>query len=94
MHIPNLQLCKFSKSEILDENILSACPLGLNSNQAKSCPCRKRLYHVTQWDLRVLSCTFPETWKGEEIRNPEALAKSIKAKSKTTTSNQRGETNQ
>lgn len=73
-------LCAFSKSETLTAHILDACPLALSCTTAKKCPCRKRLYNVGPIDLRVLSCTFPNDWKGKAIRNPEALADILKKK--------------
>jgi len=76
-----MQLCTFSKSEIHDDKILATCPLDLTAAEAragKGCPCKKRLYHIPPADLRVLSCTFPQTWRGDPIRDPEALAKSLK----------------
>lgn len=78
-----MQLCCFSKSEILQGLILKACPLDLTATEAKSCPCRKRLYHVPPADLRVLSCTYPDTWRGEPIRNPEALKRKLTTDRKT-----------
>lgn len=62
-----MQLCTYSKSAILQDRILSDCPLGLKKSQATKCQCRKRLYHVTQWDLRVLSCTHPDDWQGRPL---------------------------
>ena len=73
-----MQLCTFSKSDILSASILPDCPLSLTAKASQKCPCRKRLYNVPPCDLRVLSCTFPETWQGEPIRNPEALAASLR----------------
>lgn len=63
----SFSLCTFSKSSILQDSILSACPLNLNSNQAKKCECRRREYHVPPCDLRVLRCTFPERWDGKPL---------------------------
>jgi hypothetical protein len=77
-----MQLCHFSKSEIHERSILHECPLDLTAKEAKECPCRKRLYHVPPADLRVLSCTFPDNWKGEPIRDPQALAAKLKSTSK------------
>lgn len=77
-------LCKYSVSEVFKANVLRACPLQLDSAEAKECPCRKRIY-VTE--LRVLSCTFsqppgekPKLWDGKEILNPSGLSKAIKQK--------------
>ena len=67
MSLPQIDLCTFSKLEILYDLILKDCPLKLNKNKAKSCQCRKRLYHVPPADLRVLSCTFPNDWKGDPV---------------------------
>jgi len=75
-------LCAFSKSETLASHILEVCPLALSSATAKKCPCKKRLYHVGPSDLRVLSCTFPNDWKGNPVRNPEALAAKLREKVK------------
>lgn len=77
-----MNLCVFSKSDVLRHQILPTCPLALNATQAKKCPCRKRAYLTTPMELRVLSCTFPETWHGELIRDPEALTVKLTANSK------------
>jgi hypothetical protein len=77
-----MHLCAFSKSDILASSILEACPLALTTTAAKTCPCKKRLYHVPPADLRVLSCTFPSTWKGEAIGNPEKLGAALNAAAK------------
>ncbi len=79
-----MRLCAFSKSEILKGQILAECPLGLTKAESEKCPCKTRKYHVPPADLRVLACTFPETWRGEPIRNPEALAKTLKIDRKAT----------
>ena len=79
-----MQLCTYSKSEVLVHSILPECPLNLSSTDAKKCQCRKRLYNQgPARDLRVLSCTFPNTWKGELIRNPQAFAMMIKVDQRT-----------
>jgi|GEM_PF-1396342 len=62
-----MDLCKFSKSTLLAHRVLNSCPLNLNSTQAKKCECRKRLYHVQPGDLRVLSCTYPNDWRGNPV---------------------------
>lgn len=80
-----MNLCTFSKSEVLYNQILSRCPLQLSSTAAKHCPCRQRRYHVPPADLRVLSCEYPNTWNGERISDPAAVKGNIKkriAKSK------------
>ncbi len=61
-------LCTYSVSRVYSSEILQACPLQLTKSQHNRCPCRKRIY---RGDLRVLSCTFPKTYKGKEITNPE-----------------------
>jgi hypothetical protein len=79
-----LVLCKFSRSEILQNQILHLCPLKLNHSQHNHCPCKRRRYHVTQFDLRVSECLYPNTFQNEVIRNPEAfrvnLVKSIEGR--------------
>lgn len=75
-----MNLCHFSKSEIHSDAILPDCPLALSSAQAKFCLCKKRLYHVPPADLRVLSCTFPNDFRGEPIRDVAALQASIEAR--------------
>lgn len=78
--VANMNLCTYSKSEVLVHSILPDCPLSLSSTEAKKCQCRKRLYNQgPAHDLRVLSCTFPLTWNGKEIRNPQAFAMMIRA---------------
>lgn len=72
-----MNLCTYSKSEILENDILPSCPLNLKRAQAAKCPCRKREYHVTEYDLRVLSCTFPETFRGDAIDDPEAVKRNV-----------------
>ena len=62
-----MELCHFSKSQLLADRILPECPLALNSTGAKKCQCRKRLYHVQPGDLRVLSCTYPVDWRGNPV---------------------------
>lgn len=77
-----LNLCTFSKSEILKQHVLAECPLELTQSQAKCCACRKRLYDVPPADLRVLSCTYPKLWNGKRIKSFDALKESIVRKSK------------
>lgn len=62
-----MQLCTYSRSAILLDAILPECPLGLNQSAAATCQCRKRLYHVPPFDLRVLSCTYPNNWQGRPL---------------------------
>jgi hypothetical protein len=76
------QLCTYSKSEVHDDLILESCPLGLKSTECKKCPCRKRLYDFGPYDLRVLSCCYPENWRGEPIRHPEAIVANIRGENK------------
>ena len=71
-------LCRYSKTTIYPELVLGECPLGLSSAEYRQCPCRKRLYGFGPSDLRVLSCCFPNTWRGDEIYNPPAFAEKIK----------------
>lgn len=78
-----MNLCTYSKSEILENDILPSCPLDLKRVQAAKCPCRKREYHVTEYDLRVLSCTFPETFRGDAIADPEAVKRNVAIALKT-----------
>jgi len=62
-----MNLCTFSKSGILQADILDACPLKLNATEAKTCVCRRRVSHVPPCDLRVLSCTWPNDWRGNPV---------------------------
>lgn len=62
-----MQLCRFSSSKVLSHLVLAECPLGLTATEAKKCPCRKREYHVTQYDLTVLTCTHPDDWRGRPL---------------------------
>jgi hypothetical protein len=78
-----MNLCTYSKSEILENDILPSCPLNLKRAQAAKCPCRKREYHVTEYDLRVLSCTYPETFRGDAIDDPEAVKRNVAIATKT-----------
>ncbi len=73
-----MNLCTFSKSEVLQRDILPSCPLGLNTTEAKRCPCRKREYHVTTLDLRVLSCTHPQLFDGSEIFDERKLVANLR----------------
>lgn len=69
-----MSLCKFSKSELLSDQILGDCPLELTATQAKQCPCKRREYVAYGGiDLRVIECSYPKTWNGEAIRDPEAF---------------------
>lgn len=70
----NLNLCRFSKSQILSNRILDDCPLGLNSSQAKSCCCRRRVFLERPCELRVLSCTFPNRWDGRPIDEADLIS--------------------
>lgn len=72
-----LVLCRYSRSEILQESILHECPLQLTSSQHSVCPCKHRRKHVTQYDLRVIECLFPRTYRGEEIHHPEKFRAAI-----------------
>lgn len=72
-----LTLCKFSRSEILASSVLLTCPLKLNSSQSKSCPCKRRKYHVGAYDLRVIECLYPNTYRGQMIREPEKFRESV-----------------
>jgi len=83
-----MNLCAYSKSEVLAHDILAVCPLKLNTTEAKHCPCRRRRYHVPPADLRVLSCEFPQAWNGDPLTNPSAVKSNIQRriqKQKTTT---------
>jgi hypothetical protein len=91
-----VNLCILSRAEggvYVDRRDLSgadcrhqACPLSLGRSQAKSCPCKTweevgEVQQQNQWQpVRVLACTFPETWNGETVRNPEALAAYLRRK--------------
>lgn len=68
-----LVLCKFSRSEILSDQVLRACPLRLKHAEHPHCPCKRRKYNVTQYDLRVSECLYPHTFQNEVIRSPEAF---------------------
>ena len=72
-----LTLCRFSRSEILASSILQKCPLSLTGAQSKKCPCKRRKNHVGPYDLRVIECLFPKTYRGELIRQPEQLRQRI-----------------
>lgn len=73
-----MNLCHYSKSEVLQRDILPSCPLGLSSTEAKRCSCRKREYHVTEYDLRVLSCTHPQLFDGSEIFDERKLVANLR----------------
>lgn len=82
-----MTLCTYSRSEIYQNEIIPECPLKLTHAQHTKCPCRRRVYRTR--DLRVLTCTFPNTWKGEPIRDPDRLRAALanrtsKAKPKET----------
>lgn len=66
-----MTLCTYSRSEIFAAEILPDCPLKLTHAQHSKCPCRRREFRSR--DLRVLTCTFPNSWKGEPIRDPDRL---------------------
>lgn len=70
-----MQLCRYSKSEILSHLILPECPLGLNANRAKKCECKKRVSHVTSHDLRVTTCTWPRDWRGVPVSRVNNIQK-------------------
>jgi hypothetical protein len=62
---------------------LDECPLGLSTTEARRlrCPCKVR-EQVTDTrndegaavPVKVLTCTFPQTWNGDTVRKPEAFA--------------------
>lgn len=62
-----MNLCAFSSSLILRDQVLESCPLELNRHQSKTCECRRRVSHVPPCDLRVLSCTWPTRWDGRPL---------------------------
>lgn len=82
--LADMALCRFSRSEILKAHILSACPLTLTSSQHQQCPCKRRRYHVTQYDLRVIECRYPRMWNGVKVEDPGALRERITRKDKGT----------
>jgi hypothetical protein len=63
----NVNLCAFSRSQILHQQILTECPLNLRRSQKDECQCHKRLYNVPPADLRVSSCTYPYDWRGKPV---------------------------
>lgn len=63
-------LCTYSVSQVYANEILPTCPLLLTRTQHTKCPCRRRVY---RGDLRVLSCCYPNNWKGDPIRDPDCL---------------------
>jgi hypothetical protein len=75
-----MHLCTFSRSEILYRDILPTCPLALSATEAKHCPAKKRLYNVPPADLRVISCQYPNDYRGEPIRDDLRVKQSIQAK--------------
>ncbi len=88
-------LCHYSTSQILASSILPSCPLDLKATAAKNCPCRKRLYHVPPADLRVLSCTYPDDWRGRTLTDADEAAIRTRLQSKpsrTTSKNGRNAT--
>lgn len=72
-------LCTYSVSQVYSSEIIPACPLQLTKAQHKRCPCRRRVY---RGDLRVLSCTYPNNWKGEPIRDPDRLRAALANRTK------------
>lgn len=77
-------LCKFSRSELLSSEILQECPFDLTSSQANRCPCKRREYLAYAGiDLRVITCTYPKTWSGELIRDPECVRAMLVGLNKT-----------
>jgi hypothetical protein len=66
-----MNLCAYSKSEILRDRILPNCPLGWNISESYSCQCRKRLYNVQPGNLRVLGCMYPNDWLGFPVITKE-----------------------
>jgi len=81
--LDDLSLCKYSKSRVLWDLVLYSCPLSLNATDAKKCPCKKRAYLThNNTDLRVNSCLFPATWRGDKIRDPDRFRAALDAKKK------------
>lgn len=68
-------LCTYSRSEVLERDVLASCPLQLSQAEHEQCPCRQR---VQQEGLRVLACLYPRTWSGTEIRDPIRFAESLR----------------
>lgn len=63
-------LCKFSRSALLQSEILQTCPFDLTSTQAKECPCKRREFRpYGAIDLRVIECSYPKRWNGRPIEN-------------------------
>lgn len=76
-------ICAFSKSKILRQLILPSCPLGLKSTKAAKCPCKSYVQVPNVSDSKASGCSFPNTWQGEPIAAPEALAAKINGGSKS-----------
>ena len=70
-----MDLCTYSRSEILADSILPSCPLELSHAEAAFCPCRRRVNNVPVPDSRVLECTWPQrkTWNSRPIISPPAF---------------------
>lgn len=69
-----MSLCKFSRSELLADQILEVCPFNLTATQAKQCPCKRREWMAYGGiDLRVIECSYPNRWSGELIRDPASV---------------------
>lgn len=72
------KLCKFSVSEVYSRSILPACPLGLTATEGKVCPCKQRVWLPN--DIRVLTCTHPNDYRGERIVNEAKFVAAIQKK--------------
>jgi hypothetical protein len=78
-----LVLCKDSRSKLFSAEILRGCPLGLNSQEKNVCPCRRRVkVELRDGNVRLLTCQFPYTWRGDLIRFPIAFAQLLKRRFK------------
>lgn len=71
----SLELCTFSRSELLGSCVLPECPIELQRGEHDYCPCRRRENHqVGSVEVRVLTCTWPKLWNGREVMNPPRFA--------------------
>lgn len=73
------KLCTYSRSDLLASEVLSECPIELTKAEHDHCPCRRReMVTVGRVEVRVLTCTYPRLWNGQEIMNPPVFAESTR----------------
>lgn len=65
--------------------LLGSCPLGLTRTEGRKCLCKRKLpvgENVTPqrevMPIVVSTCTYPETYSGQPIRNEKAFADHIR----------------